>query len=206
MPFALDGAIGRTIIESRGITHTVEFTIDHVHRIPRVGITRSPSFVQNGTSVTLHWPYCSQLDKAKAQIVQIARSFAFLNPHATFRLEWDDITLVEAEQTSPSWRKWRPSEPAPAAWYGFESFSRRIAASIAHDLKHGRNRTLREFIAEFRGCTRSDVQKQMLDAVGGARVPLSEFFREGHNGLAVRRLLETIQETTKAVSARDLDR
>ena len=56
MPFALDGEKGRTVIEAHGVAHTIEFTIDHVHRIPRVGTTRSPSFVQNGTSVTLHWP------------------------------------------------------------------------------------------------------------------------------------------------------
>jgi DNA topoisomerase VI subunit B len=206
MPFALDGAIGRTIIESHDIAHTVEFTIDHVHRVPLVGITRSPSVVQSGTSVTLHWPdsASSQLDDAKDQIVQITRSFAFLNPHATFRLEWDGVPLIEPEQTSPSWRKWRPSEPAPAAWYNLESFGRRIAATIADDQKHGRSRTLREFIADFRGCTRSDVQKQILDAVGGARIPLPEFFGEGHNAKAVCRLLETMQELTRAVLAREL--
>jgi DNA topoisomerase VI subunit B len=58
MPFSLDGAIGRTVIEAHGVANTIEFTIDHVHRIPRVGIARSPSFVQNGTSVTLHWSDC----------------------------------------------------------------------------------------------------------------------------------------------------
>jgi hypothetical protein len=110
MPFALDGTIGRTVIEAHGVAHTIEFIIDHVHRVPLVGITRSRSFVQNGTSVTLHWPDSAslKLDEAKDQIVQIARSFAFLNPHATFRLEWGGVTLVEAEQTFSSWRKWRP--------------------------------------------------------------------------------------------------
>jgi DNA topoisomerase VI subunit B len=206
MPFALDGAIGRTVIEAHGVANTIEFNIDHVHRVPRVGITRSRSFVQNGTSVTLHWPdsASSKLDEAKDQIVQIARSFAFLNPHAMIRLTWDGTTMVKAKAASRSWHKWRSSEPAPAAWYEFESFSRRIAASIAHDLKGGRDRTLREFIAEFRGCTRSDIQKQILDAVGGTRVPLSEFFHEGHNGSAVRRLLETMQESTRPVSAKEL--
>jgi DNA topoisomerase VI subunit B len=206
MPFALDGEKGRTVIEAFCVAHTIEFTIDHVHRVPRVRITRSRSFVQNGTAVTLLWPNSSSsnLGDAKDRIVQIARGFAFLNPHATFRLTWDGTTMVKAKTASRSWRKWRPGEPAPAAWYGFESFSRRIAASVAHDLEHGRHRTLREFIAEFRGCARSDTQKEILDAVGGARLPLHEFFREGHNAKAVYRLLEIMQESTKPVAGKEL--
>jgi DNA topoisomerase VI subunit B len=64
MPFALDGAHGRTVIEAQGIAHTIDFTIDHVHRIPRVNVTRRSSSVQFGTSVTIHWPVSasSQLD------------------------------------------------------------------------------------------------------------------------------------------------
>jgi DNA topoisomerase VI subunit B len=31
MPFALDGTVGRTSIQSHGVNHSVEFTIDHVH-------------------------------------------------------------------------------------------------------------------------------------------------------------------------------
>jgi len=81
MPFALDGTSGRTVIESRGIAHTIDFTIDHIHRVPQVSITKAPSFVQNGVSFTLRWTDSpsSKLDAAKGQIVQIVRDFAFLN-------------------------------------------------------------------------------------------------------------------------------
>ena len=41
MPFALDGTSGRTVIESRGIAHTIDFTIDHIHRVPQVSIHQS---------------------------------------------------------------------------------------------------------------------------------------------------------------------
>jgi hypothetical protein len=83
--------------------------------------------------------------------------------------------LVETEATDPSWRKWRPSDPAPIHWYDLESFNRRIAATIAADRKDGRSRTLREFIAEFRGCARTDIQKQILDvwAAPACRSPSS---------------------------------
>ena len=82
--------------------------------------------------------------------------------------------------------------------------NRRIAATIAHDQKLDRVRTLREFIAEFRGCSRSDTQKQILDAVDGARMPVAEFFNEGHSFERVGELLETMRELTKPVSAKEL--
>ena len=65
MPFALDGTSGRTVIESRGIAHTIDFTIDHIHRVPQVSITKAPSFVQNGVSFTLRWTDSSKLDGRK---------------------------------------------------------------------------------------------------------------------------------------------
>ena len=161
MPFALDGATGRTVIEAQKIAHTIDFSIDHVHRIPRVSVTRGPSFVKNGTFIQLRWPdsASSELDAAKGQILQIVRHFAFLNPHAAFRLIWNGTILVKAKTINPDFCKWRAGDPAPAAWYDLESFARRIAATVAHDQKLGCSRTLREFISEFRGCSGSIVQK-----------------------------------------------
>jgi hypothetical protein len=206
MPFALDGATGRTVIEAQKIAHTIDFSIDHVHRIPRVSVARGPSFVKNGTFIQLRWPdsASSELDAAKGQILQIVRHFAFLNPHAAFRLIWNGTILVKATTINPDFRKWRAGDPAPAAWYDPESFARRIAATVAHDQKLGGSRTLREFISEFRGCSGSIVQKQILDTVGGARMPLAEFFNDGQNQQRVDRLRLTMHALTKAVPARDL--
>jgi hypothetical protein len=206
MPFALDGAAGRTVIEAHGVAHTIDFTIDHVHRVPRVSVAQGPSFVKNGTSIQLRWPVSAslELDAAKGQILQIVRHFAFLNPHAAFRLIWNGTILVKVEATNPDFRKWCAGDPAPVTWYTPEDFARRIAATIAHDQKLGRSRTLREFISEFRGCTGSIVQKQILDAVGGARISLSEFFNEGQNQLCVDNLRVVMRTLTKPVPAKDL--
>jgi hypothetical protein len=128
MPFALTQTIGRTVIEAHGIAHCITFTMDHVHRVPKVSTTQETSLVKNGTSITVHWPFSasSKLDEAGGQILQIVRRFTFLNPHAAFRLTWNGTILVEVEATNPSWRKWRPSEPAPIHWYDSESFSRHV--------------------------------------------------------------------------------
>ena len=145
--------------------------------------------------------FSSYLAESKAGIVQIARDFAWLNPHATITLSWEGKFLFEAKATDSTWRKWRPSDPVPAAWYDHESFDRLIAACVADDQDHGRDRMVREFVAEFRGCTRSDIQKRLLDAVDAARMPLRELFDHPER---VAKLLAIIQAETKPVPAKDL--
>ena len=203
MPFALDGKSGETTITSRGVTHRINFTIDPVRREPKIEHHQRGSLVQSGTRIALQWPVSasSHLAEAKAGIVQIVRDFAWLNPHATITLRWDGKSLFAAKATDPTWRKWRPSDPAPAAWYDDESFARLIAACVADDQDHGRDRMVREFVAEFRGCTRSDIQKRLLDAVDAARMPLRELFK---HPARVAKLLAAMQAETKPVPARDL--
>ena len=43
-----------------------------------------------------------------------------------------------------------------------------------HDADNGRDRTVREFVAEFRGLSGTAKQKAVLDALGLARAPLSQ--------------------------------
>ena len=76
-----------------------------------------------------------------------------------------------------------------------------IGAYVADDEDHGRDRTVREFIAEFRGFARSDIQKTVLDAVGASRVSLREFFTKPKQ---VEKLLAMMQEVTSPVAAKDL--
>ena len=202
MPFGLHGSEGKTVIETRGVAHNITFAIDPVRREPKIEHVQSASFVQSGTRVTLHWPSSasSKLADCHPRIVQVICDFAWFNPHAAFTLQWDgkkDAIVA----TNPRWVKWRPSEAAPAAWYDAESFNRLIAACVADDQDHGRDRTVREFIAEFRGCARTDVQKQLLDTVAASRMLLKEFFE---NPERVKKLLACMQEITKPLPAREL--
>jgi hypothetical protein len=78
MPFALDGREGRTVIGAQGIAHTVDFTMDHVHRVPQVAVTRGGSAVRNGTFFMVHWPVSASLksaglDERRAQILLLVR-------------------------------------------------------------------------------------------------------------------------------------
>jgi hypothetical protein len=56
MAFALDGKEGETIIEARGVRHSIRFLVDRVRQVPKLEHVTEASDVKNGTSVTIRWP------------------------------------------------------------------------------------------------------------------------------------------------------
>jgi DNA topoisomerase VI subunit B len=56
MPFALDGSIGETIIEARGVRHLIRFAKDGIRQEPKIAYAQEPSLVRNGTLVAVKWP------------------------------------------------------------------------------------------------------------------------------------------------------
>jgi hypothetical protein len=109
------------------------------------------------------------------------------------------------EASDPSWRKWRPCDPTSAHWYDLGRFERLIAAYVATDQDGGRNRTVREFISEFRGLSGSSKQKAVLDATGMSRTALADLFADGTAERAlISKLLEALKGATKPVKPQDL--
>jgi DNA topoisomerase VI subunit B len=206
MPFALDGEAGSTIIESRGVRHVVEWDIDPIRRTPRIARSQLPGFVQKGTRITVRWPVsaCSELEDAKARFVQIAEDYGLLNPHLTLRVVWDGQRLVNIKAADAAWIKWLPSDPTSAHWYDAESFGRLIAGTITTDQEKGRSTLVREFIATFRGMSRSSTQKLILDELGAARMTVEALFAEGQNQDGTAALLDALQAVTKPVKPADL--
>ena len=181
MPFALDGRKGRTRIEAHGIAHDIQMSVDLVRQEPRFTHTCAASSVTTGTRVTVLWPNqaCSKLASARDGFLQMARAFTYLNPHLSLVLSWDGTELMNVSAPDPGWSKWLPSDPIPAHWYAPDQFERLIAAYIGHDETHGRSRTVREFVCEFRGFKGSGKQKEVLAATGLSHAPLSSLCRDG---------------------------
>ena len=206
MAFALDGREGETIIEACGVRHSIRFCVDHIRQVPKIDHSQEASDVKIGTSVTIRWPQsaCSILDSAKARFLQIAEDYAWLNPHLSVAICWDD-EQAEIKATDPTWRKWSPADPTPAHWYDPERFERLIAAYVANDQDHHRARTVREFIAEFRGMSGTAKQKQVLDETSTARMTLADLFADGQaDKIKIANLLSAIQRATKPVKPQDL--
>jgi hypothetical protein len=206
MPFALDGAAGETVIEARGAAHRITFAVDHVRQEPKITRTSGASPVKIGTRVCLFWPdsACSILAEAKPRFLQIADDFHWLNPHLGLVVEWDGERCLDVEASDPGWRKWLPSEPTSAHWYDAERLTRYMAAHVARDQDLGRDRTVRDFVKEFRGLSGSAKHKCVLDESGASRISLANFLGAGQAALPAARLLESMQRHTRKIKPHDL--
>lgn len=173
MPFVLDGSQGRVDFETQGVRHIIEASVDRIRQLPIIDHRKESSIVKTGTILTVYWPdlASSILVDVPGQFLQIAQSFAFLNPHLTLTLDcFGEVTQWDA--TNPDWNKWLPCNPTSPHWYREGDLARLISAYIAQDVDNGRTRLVREFISEFRGLTGSANQKRVLDDTGLHRASL----------------------------------
>ncbi len=147
---------------------------------------------------------CSILEGAQSRFLQIAETFAWLNPHLTLTIGWfGDARRFEA--SDPNWTKWEASDPTSVHWYSREQFERLIAAYVRHDQDRDNNRTVRDFVSTFRGLSGSAKQKAVLDATGLAREPLSRLVAGGRLDTAlVDQLRQEMQRCSKVVKAAEL--
>jgi hypothetical protein len=151
--------------------------------------------------------FCSKLVAAKAQFLQMAEDYGWLNPHLSLSLTWDGERCVDFKASDPAWAKWRPCDPTSPHWYNEARLRRLMGAYIARDQDHGRApRTVREFISEFRGLSGSAKQKAVLEEVGAARMSLPEFFGNGDhvNHDRIAKLLAAMRKRSRPVKPADL--
>ena len=204
MGFALDGACGTSIIESRGARHEITFRVDQLRQRPVIDHQQSRGFLQKGTRLRVDLA-CS-LDDAEAQFLQIADDFAWVNPHLRLRVVWDGVERICRGPSDPAWAKWRACDPTSAHWYDQPRLTRYIGAHVSRDQDRRRDRTVREFISELRGFAGSGKQKQVLDRTGLARAPLSSLFN-GHgepDSALIDDLLRALKTFRKPVKPLDL--
>lgn len=209
MPFVLsDGAEGTLVIEARGVRHELAVAIDPIEQRPILEHNQSECDQSAGTSIFVSWPdddsAGSLLLDADLRFLQIVEEFAILNPHATITVDWrGDRTDYSA--TNPEWKKWVPSDPTSVHWYDLERFERLVAAYLSAERYGDRRRTVREFMSEFDGLSGSKKQKQVLDATGLSRAPLSDLVSGGDLDHAlVASLLGAMKSAAKPVTPKRL--
>lgn len=201
MPFVLDGDRGQVDVSAHGERHEVVFSVDRIRQQPVISREIRPGNVKNGTSVKVWWPdlACSELRDKKGHFLQLAEDYTFLNPHLTLVVDWFGESQKTAT-TKPGWKKWLPCQPTSPHWYGQEHLERLIAGYVAHDQDQGADRSVSEFIREFRGLSGTPKRKAVLEATGLARTNLSAL--AGDDGLdhdTVAKLLEAMRQNSKPV-------
>jgi hypothetical protein len=201
-------AVGMTIIETRGVRHLIKFEVDHINLQPRITHDTSPSSIKVGIKITVKWPPKLQLwdwfgveDKFK----ELAAAYTWFNPHLTLRGVWNREQFVNVKATNPNWEKWRPRNPTSPHWYDETRLQRYLAAHVARDRDFGRHRTVREFIAEFRGLSGTAIQRKVLEEVGCSHQSLAQFFGvEKVNRKGIAALLASMQKHSKPVAPKHL--
>jgi hypothetical protein len=208
IPYVLDGSAGETVIEAQGATHRIDFRTDAIRQEPRVCCDRGSSTVKNGTRVTVRLPAkaCHLLDGA-ARFLPFVRTYIALNPHLAISLDVDGERVIDCTNpTNPDWQKWKPSDPIPAQWYTPETLQRYMAACISRDRECGnRVRSVRDFVAGFRGLSGTAKQKQVLDETNLFRAPLDDFFVGNQaNNAGIGGLLTVMQRHSSPVKPQAL--
>jgi hypothetical protein len=212
-------AAGVTIIETRGTRHCIEFRVDHVNNQPRITHTAAPSRINAGTRITVKWPRetarwaqrpgehpgLQLLEESEQKFKQLAESYVWFNPHLTLRGTWHGQQFVKVAATNPNWEKWRPRNPTSPHWYDETRLQRYLAAHVSRDRDLGRHRTVREFIAEFRGLSGTAVQRKVLEDVGCSHQSLAQFFGVDQvNRRGIARLLAAMRKHSKPVAPHHL--
>ena len=199
-------AVGVTTIETKGLTHRIEFRVDHINNQPKITHTIAPSAINVGTKITIDWPTNVQLlDWAHERFKRLAESYVWFNPHLSLRVLWHDSEFINVSATNPNWEKWGPRNPTSPHWYDETRFQRYMAAHVARDRDLGHRRTVREFVTEFRGLCGTAVQRKVLEEAGCSHQSLAQFFgvdRVNRAGLA--RLLTSMRKHSKPVTPKHL--
>ena len=113
----------------------------------------------------------------KTSSYRLAEGYVWFNPHLTLRGSWYGEEFINVAATNPDWKKWGPRNPTSPHWYDETRLQRYLAAHVARDRDLRRNRTVREFIAEFRGLSGTAVQRKVLEEVGCSHQSLAAFLR-----------------------------
>jgi hypothetical protein len=212
-------AAGVTVIEARGVKHRIEFKVDHVNNQPKIIHTTEPSPVMAGTRFAVHWPPEVKLlqpftDGALTDVervigpymtvsrlfCELVEAYVWFNPHLTLRGVFFGREFVNVTATRPEWEKWGPRNPTSAHWYDPPRLQRYLAAHVARDRDLGQSRTVRAFLAEFRGLAGTAIQRRVLDEVGCSHQSLKDFFGvERVNRAGVDKLLAAMKKHSKPV-------
>jgi Histidine kinase-, DNA gyrase B-, and HSP90-like ATPase len=208
MAYVLGGKItGETWIEARGVKHRILFTVNQIKQEPIVDNIQSRSRVTTGARITVFWPDEAEIDPD--DIKGLLSEFIWVNPHLTLVFRVDGKTYLDHSATNPDWSKYRACDATSAHWYTVDQIERYAGALIAREQEQQAQHpsstrvkiTVRDFIAQFRGMSASDKQKQILREFGASHMSLYRFFGSETqvNHQRMEKLLRLLKTHTRPV-------
>ncbi len=217
MPFALSGA-GGVVVESFNQRHEISVVVDQIKQSPSIDLKTTRNQFPKGTSIFVN--FCPEkasfanptknvgnlqncknsdpneasfiLERSKSRFLQLAQSFVWINPHLSLSIDWFDDKF-HWPRTTESISKWTPSSPTDPHWYCNDDFFRLVAAHINHGTK-----TIREFVAEFKGFSSTRKTSSVLQEAGFHRQPFKHLVRQNEiDKEKCLRLLKAMKKATK---------
>jgi hypothetical protein len=207
MAYVLGGKVkGETWIEAQGLKHRILFAVNQIRQEPVVKDVCTRSRIRTGTRVVVFWPDTFEARIDTDEISDLLNQFVWVNPHLTLDFTVDGKTHIHRRATNPDWMKYRACDATSAYWYSLEQFELYAAALIDRD-QQKRPRTsrgkvtVREFVAQFRGMSATEKQKQVLRELDATHMSLSRFFGSEMevNHQRMKKLLGLIQQRTRPV-------
>lgn len=225
MPFVLSGSEGALFIKSHGecrmirtranaLTQTPEIEIGranaHAESKLRLGSESSKTYNSVGTTIGMEWPKWPFESDPNAvgdrsdrtiqdRVLELLRGYVLFNPHMTLSVDWFG-RREHYRAATPGFRKWCPNQPSSSHWYTAPLLSRLIGASIAHDQRMGKDRTISDFLTTFDGLRGTAKRKRILASTGLSRVNLSKLANErGLDESKIGTLLDAMKSETKVV-------
>jgi len=214
VPFVMNGDRGRVDIITGDKKHQIDVSVDRIAQRPKIKHTVSGNgFVKKGTFIKMHTDEiaCVLEDienrvfyNLPVNISNLIRSYAVFNPHIS--ITYNSLEFkTEYDCGVTDWSKWYPSFPTSPHWYSVDRLRGLIAAYIYQEHNSGKVKTVREFVAEFKGLTSTGKQKQVTAAVGLSRAYLHDLVNgDDVNIKAVEELLLAMKDNSKPVKPKSL--
>ncbi len=204
IPYVLSDCLeGMMEITSSGDCHRIKVAVDRIAQKPQITHETVPDdVVKNGSRVKVVWPVLAplKLDELESRFLQLLAAYSLFNPHATFELQVGGRPVARYERTADKCRKWLANEPTSPHWYTADQLRGLMAAYITAERHGGTARTVREFVAEFRGLSATAKQKTILDRLNLSGVYLRDLVKDGDLDRAVvQTLLEAMRAESKPV-------
>ncbi|MFH0942660.1 MAG: ATP-binding protein [Candidatus Beckwithbacteria bacterium] len=202
-PFVSNGETSRVEISNGNATHQIEIVLDRIAQKPEVKISKVDK--ANCKKVTIFYPDSARLllptktpDFYKTLPMDaetLVKRYTMFNPHTKFILNGKVY-----EPSNISWKKWLPNEPTSPHWYTPEQLRALISAYLSID--RDSEKTIREFVSEFRGLSGSAKQKKVTEDAGLAGKRLRDLIVNNNIPLApVEKLLLSLKQNSKQVKA-----
>jgi hypothetical protein len=202
---------GETWIEAHGRKHRIQFSVNQIKQEPIVNDDiKSRSRITTGTRITMFWPDTYKAEIKPNEINDLLIDYIWVNPHLDLQYTVDGETVFHDAPSNPGWTKYRACDATSAHWYSLGQFERYAGALIARDQEQRRasrkKYTVREFVAQFRGMSATEKQREVLRELGASHMTLARFFGSETevNHRRMEKLRCLLQEHTRPVRPESL--